>query len=122
MEEEGSTCSSLSSLTEPPRAWAGLRGPSTEGTELTPKGGVNQQRTASVLLRSWRVHDSELGLFALTPCLAWMVKKKTGSLRVTPGLKLAGKCPEAPQSPHPNGLLLRRACASWKLSPGWSEL
>lgn len=38
MEEEDGTCSSLSSLTEPPRAWAGLWGPSPEGTELTPKG------------------------------------------------------------------------------------
>lgn len=35
MEEEDSTCSSLSSFTEPPRAWAGLWGPSPEGTELT---------------------------------------------------------------------------------------
>lgn len=32
---------------------------------------MKQQRTASIPLRSWRVHDSELGLFALTPHLAW---------------------------------------------------
>lgn len=76
MEEVVNTCSSsLSSLTEPPGAWAGET--STEGIEPASKWGVKQLRTVPVPLRSWRVHDSELGLFALTSHLDWVIKRKT---------------------------------------------